>query len=154
MTTIGSIILFLNMLSYSQGDFSLIIDISRYVPEENMLVISVVVSNKTNKKIHISKCEPHKNCYIDDVFWNLEIFKDGMRYYVPVVLVKKKITIIKIGKQSEHCFQIPVCLGQLSKNGYFTDEFLKSGEYQIKLLTKLIKPNIEIKSNVVSVIVD
>ena len=142
------------MLFYSNGDYSLVIDTFRYVSEENVLIIDVVVSNKTNKKIHVGKCEPHKNCYIDDVFWNLEIFKDGVRYYVPAVLVRKKYTIIKIGKQSEYRFQIPICFGQLSKDGFFASEFVKSGEYQIQLFTKFDKPKIEIKSNVISVIVE
>ena len=53
----ANIILFLNMLSYSQGDYSLVINISEHVPNENVLILDVTVSNKTNKKIYLDKYE-------------------------------------------------------------------------------------------------
>ena len=88
------------------------------------------------------------------MFWNLEIVKDGILYYAPMMFVRRKSTTIKIGKQSKYCFQIFVCLDNLSRDGYFTDEIVKSGEYKIQLLTKLVKPQIEIRSNIISVIVN
>ena len=155
---VGNVILFLNMLSYFQGDYSLNIDIFRYIQEENVLILDVTFSNKTKKRIHVNKYEPYRNnCFRSYTFWDLELYKDGIRYYTPLMLTKRELETIVVKKQSKYSFQISVCLSELNRDSYIMAEVPKSGEYQIQLLTKFpsLKPNnIEIKSNVISLIVD
>ena len=88
------------------------------------------------------------------MFWQVEIYKDGVQYYIPFIFRKRDLKRTVVKKQSKYFFQIFVCLNKLSKDGYFLSEVAKSGEYQIQLLAKFVKPKIEIKSNVINVTID
>lgn len=152
---IHSISLVICMLMYSQGDYTLILDRFKYIPKENVLIVNVTASNGTNKKLHMAKCEPHNNCFIDNKFWNLVLLKDDSHYYIPLTLVdKRNITVVKIKNQSEYSFQIQVCLSSLSTDGYFTDHVAVAGKYEIQLVANFIKPNVKVKSNVISIVID
>ncbi|MGQ9644062.1 MAG: hypothetical protein ACUVT3_09420 [Ignavibacterium sp.] len=149
-------ILFITLLlaNYQQADSALVIEISHMQTSNGASLLNIVITNKSNKSFIL----PNFNMFNDSVFcfdpyWQINIKKDGITYYVPSILCHpEKFKKTRIKKQSELKLQVPLHLKKISSNGYdFSKTNHDFGEYEISLKVKPLNSKTEYLSNFIRI---
>jgi hypothetical protein len=150
----NSIILISLCLANSlQADTALAIEISHSQNSNRTFLLNVDIFNKSDHSIVLPIFEMfNDSVYCLNPTWEIIIKKDGINYYVPSILCHREIKKLRIKRQNEYKFQIPLLFDKISKDAIdFSEGNYDYGEYEIKLKVKFLTSQTDYFSNLIRI---
>jgi len=142
------------LANFQQADSTLEIKISHMQTSNGASLLNIVIINKSNKSFVLPNFDLfNDSVYCFNPYWEVNIKKNGITYYVPSILCHpKEFNKLRIKKQTELKYVIPLHLEKISRNGYdFSKMNYDYGEYEIRLKVKPLNSKKEYLSNLIRI---